>query len=393
MNYQLGLFYGVFFLIYGLGNFYIGWRGWQAFSSIFASNRLAWCWAGGVALLALSFPLGRFVSHYAPHYLGKIIIYIGSYWMAAMYYLLLILIICDLLRLINRFTNVLPSSLRGKFPLLTLMVLALVAIILIYGTWNSRHPVVRNYEVTLPPKSSSIESMKVVVVSDVHLGWIVGIDRLQQMTEIINTLEPDLVLFPGDIVDEGVDLEAEQEMPAVLHSLHPQFGTYAVLGNHEYISGNAETTIGFLEQNGIRVLRDQAVEIENCFYLVGRDDASRHRFNGSERLELPQIMNEVDASKLPVILLDHEPFNLGVSEQAGVDLQFSGHTHLGQIFPNNYITHAIYEQDWGYLRKNTLQLIVSCGYGTWGPPIRVGNRPEIVHVLVHFSPLEYSKNS
>ncbi|MDD3890657.1 MAG: metallophosphoesterase, partial [Syntrophomonadaceae bacterium] len=199
--------------------------------------------------------------------------------------------------------------------------------------------------------------------------------------------------FPGDIVDEGVDLEAEQEMPAVLHSLHPQFGTYAVLGNHEYISDNAETTIGFLEQNGITVLRDQAVEIENCFYLVGRDDASRHRFNGSERLELPQIMNEVDASKLPVILLDHEPFNLGVSEQAGVDLQFSGHTHLGQIFPNNYITHAIYEQDWGYLRKNTLQLIVSCGYGTWGPPIRVGNRPEIVHVLVHFSPLEYSKNS
>jgi len=118
--------------------------------------------------------------------------------------------------------------------------------------------------------------------------------------------------------------------------------------------------------------------------VVGRDDRSRHRIDGHSRLDLEQVMAEVDTALLPVILLDHEPTELHTSKATGVDLQFSGHTHRGQLFPNNYITSAIYEQDWGYLRKGALQLIVSSGFGTWGPPIRVGNRPEIVQVTVHF---------
>ncbi len=386
LNLQFFLFYSIFFLLYGLCNYYIGLRGWQAFSSI--SMRQAWCWTGSVALFALSFPLGRYIAHFLPHDLGRIIIFIGSYWLAAMYYLLLILLALDLLRVINRWTSISPSSWRGSFSHVTLGALALVAIILIYGTWNSLHPVVSNYEVTLNKKSSSLDTMRVVVVSDIHLGWIVGIDRLIQMTNLINSLEPDLVLLPGDIVDEGVDLETEQEIPEALRSLHPRFGTYAAMGNHEYISGNAEATIEFLNSAKVTVLRDQWTEVTDGFYVLGRDDASRHRFNGHARLELSTLMVNLDKNKLPVILMDHEPFNLEVSEKEGVDLQFSGHTHLGQIFPNNYITGAIYEQDWGYIRKNSFQAIISCGFGTWGPPIRTGNRPEIVNVLVHFAPTE-----
>jgi predicted MPP superfamily phosphohydrolase len=386
MKLKLGLFVGSFLTLFGLCNYYIGLRGWQAFSYLYSSRWLAWSWVAAVTVLALAFPLGRFIAHFLPRNPDRFIIVIGSYWLAAMYYLLLILWACDLIRLLNRWFGFLPSTLRGTFAPLTLTVLLLVAILLIYGTWNALHPVVRDYEVTLPKKSSSMASMRVVVVSDIHLGWIVGIDRLEQMTEMINSLEPDLVLFPGDIVDEGVDLEAERAMPDVLQTLHPRLGSYAVMGNHEYISGNAEATIGFLERGGITVLRDQTAEIADSFYLVGRDDASRHRFNGSQRLELSDLMDGVDKARLPVLVLDHEPLHLEVAERAGVDLQFSGHTHRGQMFPNDYITHAIFEQDWGYLRKNNLQLIVSCGYGTWGPPIRIGNRPEIVNVLVHFSP-------
>ena len=388
MNLKFVVFFGIFFLLYGLCNYYIALRGWQAFNSIPATIRLAWFWAGGVALLALSFPLGRFIVHFLPHDPGRIIIFIGSYWLAAMYYLFLILLACDLLRVINRWTGILPSSLRGSFSIVTLVVLALVSIILIYGTWNSLHPVIRNYEVTINKKSSSFDTMRVVVVSDIHLGWIVGIDRLKQMTNLINSLEPDLVLLPGDIVDEGIDLETEQELPEALRSLHPRWGTFAAMGNHEYISGNAEATIGFLNRAGITVLRDQWSEVANGFYVLGRDDASRNRLNGNERLDLSALMVDLDKNKLPIILMDHEPFNLEVSEKEGVDLQFSGHTHLGQLFPNNYITRAIYEQDWGYIRKNNFQAIVSCGFGTWGPPIRIGNRPEIVNVLVHFAPNE-----
>ncbi len=388
MNWKFTVFFGIFFLLYGLCNYYIGLRGWQAFNSIPATMRLAWYWTGGVVLLSLSFPLGRFIAPVLPHDLGRITIFIGSYWLAAMYYLFLILLACDLLRVINRWTGILPSSLGGSFSIVTLAVMALVFIIMIVGTWNSLHPVIRKYEVTINKKYSTVDTMRVVVVSDIHLGWIVGIDRLKQMTSIINSLEPDLVLLPGDIVDEGVDLETEQELPEALRSLHPRLGTFAAMGNHEYISGNAEATIGFLNRAGITVLRDQWTEVNNGFYVLGRDDSSSHRFNGSERLDLSTLMADLDKSKLPVILMDHEPFNLDVSEKEGVDLQFSGHTHLGQIFPNNYITRAIYEQDWGYIRKNNFQAIVSCGFGTWGPPIRIGNRPEIVNVLVHFAPTE-----
>lgn len=383
MNWPMVLFISIFLTIYTLINYYIGWQGWHALKYLF-SSRWAWFWAVGVGLLALSYPVGRWLSHYVPHNFGKLIIYVGSYWMAAMYYLLLIFLICDLLRVVNRSLDFLPLSLRGKFPWLIFLVIGLVTVILIYGTWNAHHPVVRNYEVSLKQKSSSLEELHIVVVSDIHLGWIVGINRLRYMTDTINALNPDLILLAGDIVDEGVDLAAEREMPEVFHTLHPRFGTYAVMGNHEYISGQAETTAGFLNQNGIKVLRDKALQIDNAFYVVGRDEGSQHGFAAQPRLKIDELMKNIDVTHLPVILVAHEPTDLDEVDQAGVDLQFSGHTHLGQLFPNNYITRAIYENDWGYLRKNNLQVIVSSGYGTWGPPIRIGNRPEIVDVIVHF---------
>lgn len=371
-------------IVYGLANFYVGWRGWQAFNYMMASQRWAWCWALLAASMAASYPLGRWVSHFVPHSVAKILVFIGSYWMAALYYLLLIFLLSDLLRISNRIFNFLPLGLRGKFPLLIIAVMGLVAILLVYGTWNAQHPVVTYYEIQSDRKSSTLQELNIVAVSDIHLGWIVGIARLQHMAEMISALEPDLVLLVGDIVDEGVDLSAEREMPRVLHALQPRLGTFAVMGNHEYISGQVETTIGFLNQNGVTVLRDQMAEIKNAFFIVGRDDGSRHRLNGANRRDLSELMEVVDDQRLPVVLLDHEPTDLQTAESTGVDLMFSGHTHLGQLFPNNLITKAIYEQDWGYLRKGNLQLIVSAGYGTWGPPIRIGNRPEIVNVRVRF---------
>jgi predicted MPP superfamily phosphohydrolase len=95
-------------------------------------------------------------------------------------------------------------------------------------------------------------------------------------------------------------------------------------------------------------------------------------------------MAGIDNDRLPIILLDHEPVDLNIAEETGVDLQFSGHSHLGQFFPNNIITGLIYEDDWGYLKKRNFNIIVSSGFGTWGPPIRIGNRPEILNVKVNF---------
>ena len=385
MIWQMVVFVTIFMIIGGLLNYYVGWRGGQALSYMLSSPRWASCWTWLVACLAISYPFGRGASHYVSHATGKILIHIGSYWMAALYYLFLIFMLCDLVRILNRAFDFLPSSLRGKFPLLIVAVMVAVIILLVYGTWNAQRPVVRSYEVTLDRKTSNIETLRIAAVSDIHLGWIVGIDRLQQMVDTVNQLEPDLVLLVGDIVDEGVDLETEAKMPEVLRGLQPPLGTFAVLGNHEYISGQAETVVGFIDQKVVRVLRDETVAIEDAFYLVGRDDRSRHRFDGQPRLPLDEVLADIDKARLPIILMDHEPSGLQEADSAGIDLQFSGHTHLGQLFPNNYITNLIYEQDWGYLHKDHMQLIVSSGYGTWGPPIRIGNRPEIVLVTVHLS--------
>ena len=117
--------------------------------------------------------------------------------------------------------------------------------------------------------------------------------------------------------------------------------------NHEYIGGNAEEAINYLGEAGVKVLRDSSQEIAGSFNLIGRDDRS--------------------------------------SERAGVDLQLSGHTHAGQLFPIQFMTRRIFEDDWGLLRKGNFQLIVSSGYGTWGPPIRLGNTPEVVDIMIKFN--------
>ncbi|MEN6461169.1 MAG: metallophosphoesterase [Syntrophomonas sp.] len=306
--------------------------------------------------------------------------------MAVLYYLLLAVLMVDIIRLINYWTGIIPKNLYKSPALIGVGVLLLVLLLVLYGTWNANHPVVKNYEVSINKKAGNLDEMRIVVVSDLHLGWIVGIDRMADMVKRINSLQPDLVLIAGDTIDEGIDPSAEQKIPAMIGMLNPRFGTYAVLGNHEYISGNVQTTISNLDKAGIKVLRDQYVKVADNFYVVGRDDRSCKRYTGKERLALSKVMAGIDNKRLPIILLDHEPVDLNIAEEEGVDLQFSGHTHLGQLFPNNFITGLIYEDDWGYHKKANLQVIVSCGFGTWGPPIRIGNCPEILNVLVRFAP-------
>lgn len=384
MNVKMISFISAFLLLYGLLHYYIGLRGSQMLRAI--GIRLPmWGWVLFIILLAMLLPLSRFAANLFSGEIAKFIIYAGSYWMAIIYYLLLMLLVIDIIRVINHWAGVIPPD--NKFAALVGPgVLLMLLLIVLYGTWNANHPVVRNYQVSINQKASTLNQMRIVVVSDIHLGWIVGIDRIADMVKSINSLQPDLVLLAGDIIDEGVDPSAEQELPAIFSMINPRYGTYAVLGNHEYISGNVQTTIRCLDQADIKVLRDQCVKVDDNFFVVGRDDRSCKRFTGNERLELSKIMAGIDRDSLPIILLDHEPVDLETAAHERVDLQFSGHTHLGQLAPNNFITGSIYEDDWGYLKRDNLQIIVSCGFGTWGPPIRVGNRPEILNVLVKFSP-------
>lgn len=382
MNPLILSFISIFALVYGLSNYYIALRGWQALTS--QSRPWAWVWVTSVAILASLFILARLVARLLPDGIPKVMMYAGSYWMAAWYYFLLLLILIDLLRLLA-WISPLPSIpwAQWRYPIF-MMVSAVVCCLLVYGTWNAWHPVVRDYKLQLAKKNSNLDELNLVMVSDIHLGWIVGVDRLSAMVNTVNQLRPDLVLLVGDILDEGVDPQAEQDIPGILGQLNSRFGSYAVLGNHEYISGQADKLPAYLQAGGVTLLRDQTLRVDNSFYLVGRDDRSHNDRQGGKRADLSQLVKDIDSDALPVILMDHQPFNLDDAQSNKIDLQLSGHTHLGQIAPNQYITRAIYEDDWGYLRKGNLQVLVSCGFGTWGPPIRIGNHPEIVRVHITF---------
>ncbi len=383
MNIQYLIFFGIFFTVYGSVNLYIGIRGWQAFGSLFPP------WFGVVywlvfAVLTLSFIAGRFADNILPNSLGSLFTGVGSYWLAAMNYLFFFLVTIDLLRLFNRWFAFIPVPLRQRPEMTGLAVLLLVTGIIVYGAWNSRHPRLVRYDITIPKVAGSLSELHVVAVSDIHLGTIVHNGRLLSLVQRVNNLNPDLILLPGDIIDESIKTFVEQNMADSLRMLQSKYGSFAVFGNHEYIGGHPEETYHHLQEAGITVLRDEYKNIDGSFNLVGRDYQSAARFGGAVRQELSAVMDGLDRG-LPVILLDHQPSKLADGQEQEVDLQISGHTHLGQLFPFNLITKFLFEEDWGYLRKSDFQLIVSCGYGTWGPPIRVGNVPEVVDINIRFT--------
>jgi predicted MPP superfamily phosphohydrolase len=293
------------------------------------------------------------------------------------------LITIDLLRLLNRWFVFIPSPVKQRPELTGLAVILLVTGIVVYGAWNSRNPRLVHYDIIIPKAAGSLNELHIVAVSDIHLGTIVHNGRLLSLVQRVNKLNPDLILLPGDIIDESVKTFVEQNMADSLRMLQSKYGSFAVFGNHEYIGGHPEETYRHLQEAGITVLRDEYKNVDGSFNLVGRDYQSAQRFGGAARQELSALMEGLDRS-LPVILLDHQPSKLAEAQEQGVDLQLSGHTHLGQLFPFNLITKMVFEDDWGYLRKGAFQLIVSCGYGTWGPPIRVGNVPEIVDIDIRF---------
>jgi hypothetical protein len=187
----------------------------------------------------------------------------------------------------------------------------------------------------------------------------------------------------GDIVDEDLAPVIHNDLGRSLKKLKAPLGVFAITGNHEYIGG-AEAAVKYLEEHGIRMLRDTSVKISESFWLAGRNDRDSRRFSAKERKGLDKVLEGVDLS-LPVILMDHQPFNLQQVADAGVDFQLSGHTHHGQLWPFNYITNAIYELSWGYKQKGDSHFYVSSGYGGWGPPVRTGNRPEILDIYITFN--------
>ena len=379
------IFLSVFFTLYGLVNAYIFVRGLQALPSVSPMRNpyilLFW-------FVAFSFIGGRLLERWWPSLLSDIMVWTGSFWIAAMLYFFLAVLLLDILRAINHFFPIFPAFVTTQYVeakiLTSAVVVGIVALVLIAGHINALLPRITKRTVTIQKKVDGIQSLNVVVASDIHLGTIVGRRRFDRMVEMINSLNPDVVLLPGDIVDEDLDPVIRQNVGESLKKLKSNYGIFAITGNHEYIGG-VERACRYLSEHNVTVLRDAMVRIDGGIYLVGREDRSFNHRGAQRRKSLAELMSGIDKT-YPIIVMDHQPFGLAEAVQQGADLQLSGHTHHGQLWPVNYIIKAIYELGWGYRRIGQTDFYVSNGVGTWGPPVRVGNRPEIVNLRLVFSP-------
>ncbi|HSL93780.1 MAG TPA: metallophosphoesterase [Bacillota bacterium] len=378
------VFIGLFSLIYGGASYYVGSRFLESLRGMGGLSPYSfWMF---FAVLSWSPFAARIGSARAGLRVPKGLIRLGDYWMAALYYLFLGWIIVDVVRLLAQVIPFLEPRLAAPSPLVALAMVAFLLLLLAVGTIKARQTKVARYQISLPRPGAKASTLKAVMVSDVHLGRTIGVNRLRQLVQQINALRPDVIFLPGDIIDGDVEYYESRGMDGILAGLQAEHGVFAVLGNHEYLGGSGTAAAEQLQRAGVTVLRDQCVNVPGLFNVAGRDDRMSARFTGTPRLPLPDILSGSDRS-LPTILLDHQPYDLHEASEQGVDLQLSGHTHNGQFFPNNLITGHIFEQDWGYLKKDYMHLVVSCGYGTWGPPIRLGSHSEIVLLELTLGPV------
>lgn len=379
-----GLILTIFLILFILICYYIGRKGWKVFVN--PSSRLSKTLYFIIYFsLILPFPMSELLEPFLPETIASWLTIFGGHTMIAVLYIFFITLLLDICRLIDRWWNYLPKQMKEhqKTPIILATLVILIAFgSVAYGSWNARNPVIKKYEIAIQKEVNDFKQLRVAMVSDIHYGPVVDEERVKQLKKMIDDIKPDLILIAGDITDGPLYSKHKQILASALGELKAPLGIFAVPGNHDRDMREKNSELNQLfEKAGIRVLKDETVLIQNSFYLIGRDDLSLRRKD--PRQELSELMKEVDTSK-PIILLDHQPVDLAEARTHGIDLQLSGHTHNGQIFPANLITAMIYEIDWGLLKKGPYHLIVSCGFGTWGPPLRIGNQPEVVDITIHF---------
>ena len=300
---------------------------------------------------------------------------VGAVWMGLFVYLLLYFLAADLICLAVRFIPAAPPKLIISARLAAL-VLAMTTVI--WGCFHAHQIHTAEYDVQLTEQHAS--RMRVVMLSDLHLGAVGSEARLEKVVDRINEQQPDLVCIAGDIFDNSYrSILNPDEVAEALGRISTAYGVYACLGNHDSGSdfGRMEE---FLERAGVRLLKDECAVIDERLILAGRLDPYPIGGHGGEtRRPLAEVLSGA-APGLPVVVLDHNPAN--AAEYRGeADLILSGHTHRGQIFPGSLVTGAMYAVDYGYGRTGDgAQIIVTSGAGTWGLPIRVGTDCEIVRI-------------
>jgi len=332
-------------------------------------------------VLAVSIPVSMVAWRIFPRDVAIPVSWVGYVWMGSMFLLLVLLWSGELARW-GWLTYADATSVDGERREFLAQVLAGGAglfgfAISGFGVWSAIRPVeVKHVPVQLKKLPARLNGLRLVQLSDVHVGLTIGRDFVEDVVKKVNALEPDVVAITGDLIDGSVEDLGDAVSP--LGDIRASLGTFFVTGNHEYYSG-ADSWLGFLNNIGIRTLRNEHVLLEKdgeSFHLAGVDDWTAHQFGGGHGADLPRAMKGRDTSK-PVVLMAHQPVQFDEARKHGVDLQISGHTHGGQIFPFGLLTRLVQPFVSGLHQRGDSQIYVSSGTGYWGPPMRVAAPAEI----------------
>ena len=352
-------------------------------------------------LVALT-PLTGFLIR-KPAFLHRILKITSNYFLGIFMYILMVLLSIDIIRLFLKYV-VHASWIQSRivFAAVGACCICVVIIISFSGIYHAKHIKVTPYKITVDKSAPDMDSLKIVLLSDTHFGYNSGAVHAQEIVDKINEQDPDLVCIAGDIFDNEYDAVREPEkISEILRTIRSKYGVYACWGNHDL---NEPILAGFtfkhkkedskqlkdprmkrfLQNSNIQLLEDEAVLIDNSFYVVGRKDASLVEKIEEKRKTPAQLTQKLDKDKT-IIVIDHQPKELQDIADAGVNLDLCGHTHDGQTFPGNFTVKFLWENPCGYLQKGSMHNIVTSGSGVWGPAMRVGTDSEICTIDLTFS--------
>lgn len=327
---------------------------------------------------------------------------IGNYWLGILMYMILVVAAADLLHFVLRHIPILRESClfsAGGHAAVGAVCFILILVLSINGIVTAGKIQTTRYEITVKKNCRGRDSLDVVLVADLHLGCSIGISQMKKMIKMINAEQPDLVVVAGDIFDNEYEaIENPDELARILRGIRSKYGVYACYGNHDIqepiLAGftfgkkgekkvSAPQMDAFMEKANFHLLRDEAVLIDEAFYLYGRPDYERPG-RGIEKRKTPQeLTKNLDHTK-PILVIDHEPRELSELAHAGTDVDLCGHTHDGQMFPGNLTTNLLWENAYGYLKKENMHNIVTSGVGVFGPDMRVGTKSEVCRIRINF---------
>lgn len=391
----------IYFLLFALLNVYIIVRTLKWFESCNETFNLRRFKIPCAILIGL---MGSFVI--AAFYLQKSgefprIMRLSKQCFGVLFYIIFYIAMADLVWLILRLIKKEPKEalLRSRFIFRGgLVVLALIVTTSIYGFINLRDMKMKKYEVTINKQVEGRDNLRIALVADHHLGYTMGVKDMQKMVEMINEANPDIVCFAGDIFNNNYNsLDDPQGIQDAFASIKSTYGVYGCWGNHDVeeplfsgFSVNSRSDAirdprmeEFLESAGLHLLEDEDVLVDNEFYVIGRLDYEKPGDGTRNRKSIAELTKDMDKSK-PIILIDHEPREFDEIAAAGVDLDLSGHTHAGQIFPMTVTNQLTWKNDYGLLKMDDLTSIVTSGIGVYGPAMRTFSDSEVVIIDVSF---------